>query len=156
MKIGTRHEAKVIGAALSATLIALCFSVEAQQSTKIPRIGLLIGPSRLSSQSQVDGFRRGLRQLRYVGFALNSRLPSMYSLRLHVDAGRTHVLRGGPGGQLPACCDLRGQNPQGREPCRSSGRAAEEVRARDQFEIVQQIGVTIPPNLLARADRVIK
>jgi putative tryptophan/tyrosine transport system substrate-binding protein len=33
---------------------------------KIPRIGFIIGQSRLSSQSLADGFRRGLREVGYV------------------------------------------------------------------------------------------
>ena len=42
-----------------------------------------------------------------------------------------HVLRGGPRGQLPARRILRGQNPEGSEACRTSCRAAHEVRAGD-------------------------
>jgi ABC-type uncharacterized transport system substrate-binding protein len=49
-----------------ALLLALSFTAEAQQPTKIPRIGLISGVSRSSGQSQVDGFRRGLRDLGYV------------------------------------------------------------------------------------------
>ena len=47
---------------------------------------------------------------------------------------RAHVLRGGPRGQLPARRILRGQNTEGSQACRSAGGAADEVRARDQFE----------------------
>ena len=42
------------------------------------------------------------------GFALKSRLPSMYGGRAAVDCRWTHVLRGGPGGHLPAGSILRG------------------------------------------------
>jgi putative tryptophan/tyrosine transport system substrate-binding protein len=38
-----------------------------------------------------------------------------------------HVLRRGPRGQLPARRIFRGQNPEGRQACRSAGRAADEV-----------------------------
>jgi len=31
-----------------------------------------------------------------------------------------------------------------------------KVRVRDQFEAAKQIGLTIPPNVLVRADKVIK
>jgi hypothetical protein len=39
---------------------------------------------------------------------------------------------------------------------RSTRRAADEVRAGDKSENTKQIGLTIPPNVLYRADKVIK
>jgi hypothetical protein len=47
---------KVIRLALSAVLFALCFPAEAQQPTKVPRIGRLGGGSL--SSSRIDAFRR--------------------------------------------------------------------------------------------------
>ena len=41
-------------------------------------------------------------QKRIAGFALKSRLPSMYSRQRICRCWWAHVLRGGPGGQLPA------------------------------------------------------
>jgi putative ABC transport system substrate-binding protein len=49
-----------------AMLFALCFSVEAQQPTKIPRIGFLIGTSPTANAARVEAFRQGLRELGYV------------------------------------------------------------------------------------------
>jgi putative ABC transport system substrate-binding protein len=93
---------------------------------------------------------------RIVGFALKSRLPSLYGTRAPVDAGglmyygadqadsyrriATYVdkiLRGAKPGDLP-------------------------VEQPKKFELIinlkaaKQIGLTIPPNVLARADRVIR
>jgi len=48
---------------LCATLFALCFSAEAQQPKKIPRIGRL-GAS--DSPERIEAFRQGLRELGYV------------------------------------------------------------------------------------------
>jgi putative tryptophan/tyrosine transport system substrate-binding protein len=95
-------------------------------------------------------------QRRIVGFALKSRLPSMYSLRVFVDAGGLmsygadeadsyrrvayyvdKILKGAKPGDLP-------------------------VEQPTKFELVinlktaKQIGLTIPQSLLYRADRVIK
>jgi putative tryptophan/tyrosine transport system substrate-binding protein len=48
---------------LNAMLLALCASAEAQQSTKIPRIGYLSGSSIISSNT--EAFQQGLRDLGY-------------------------------------------------------------------------------------------
>ena len=53
--------AVVLGLSLLAPLAA-----EAQQSTKISRIGLLGGGSAASSAGRIDAFRRGLREVGYV------------------------------------------------------------------------------------------
>jgi len=50
--------------ALSFTLAPL--AAEAQQSTKVPRIGLLGGGSASTNAARTDAFRRGLRELGYV------------------------------------------------------------------------------------------
>jgi ABC-type uncharacterized transport system substrate-binding protein len=51
---------------VAAMLFALSVPADGQQTTKIPRIGFISGVSRLSSQSQVDGFRQGLRDRGYI------------------------------------------------------------------------------------------
>ena len=51
--------------ALSAILSALCFPAQAQQPTKVNRIGYLVGPSSASS-ARYEAFRQGLRELGYV------------------------------------------------------------------------------------------
>ena len=55
----------ILCVALGAMLLALSFAVEAQESKKIPRIGVLVAghpPTRPS----LEGFRQGLRDLGYV------------------------------------------------------------------------------------------
>jgi putative ABC transport system substrate-binding protein len=51
---------------LCALLYALCSSAEAQQSKKVPRIGMLTASSASSQKSRLDDFRSGLRELGYV------------------------------------------------------------------------------------------
>ncbi len=51
---------------LSALLLALSFSVEAQQPKKIPRIGYLTGTSLSTNAARNEAFRQGLRELGYV------------------------------------------------------------------------------------------
>ena len=54
---------KVVRIALSAVLFALCLPAQAQQRTKIPRIGYLGSVSR---SDRIETFREGLRELGYV------------------------------------------------------------------------------------------
>jgi putative tryptophan/tyrosine transport system substrate-binding protein len=58
---------RVIGFALSALLLALSLLAEAQQTSKIPRIGILIpGSSAFPTSVRYDSFRQGLRDLGYI------------------------------------------------------------------------------------------
>jgi putative ABC transport system substrate-binding protein len=54
----------IITLALGAMLFALCVPASAQQPTKVPRIGYMIG--FLSSSPEAEAFRQGLRELGYV------------------------------------------------------------------------------------------
>src|SRR5215510_11649882 len=54
---------KIAGIALSAMLFALCFSAEAQQKGKVPRIGILFIGGR--DQPHLESFKQGLRERGY-------------------------------------------------------------------------------------------
>jgi ABC-type uncharacterized transport system substrate-binding protein len=58
---------KIFCLALCATLLALCFTVEAQEPVKIPRIGFMTatGDSKTPGP-QVEAFRQGLKELGYI------------------------------------------------------------------------------------------
>jgi len=103
---------KITVLTLSAMLHALCLSVQAQQPTKVPRIGYLTGGSTSSSPGRREAFQQGLRELGYVE-AKNivieyrhadgklDRLPVLAAelVRLKVDvivttgAGATHIAK---------------------------------------------------------------
>jgi putative ABC transport system substrate-binding protein len=57
---------KAIRLALRAVLFALCLPAQAQQPTKIPRIGYLAGTSASAIADRTEAFRQGLRELGYV------------------------------------------------------------------------------------------
>jgi len=57
---------KIFCLALGALLFALCVSAQAQQSTKIPRIGFLSASSLSANAARTEAFRHGLRELGYV------------------------------------------------------------------------------------------
>jgi len=56
---------RIFALALSALLLALCVSADAQQPTKVPRVGLLRGRASASGTS-LDGVVGELRALGYV------------------------------------------------------------------------------------------
>src|SRR5262249_34264606 len=56
----------VISFALTALLLALCASAEAQQPAKAPRIGFLGGSSSSAISARTEAFRQGLHELGYV------------------------------------------------------------------------------------------
>src|SRR4030095_831364 len=57
---------KIIFFTLCSILFVLCTSAEAQQPTKIPRIGMLAAPSAAFMSARVEALRQRLRELRYV------------------------------------------------------------------------------------------
>jgi putative tryptophan/tyrosine transport system substrate-binding protein len=57
---------KVICVALGVLLLGLGFSAQAQQTKKVPRIGVLAPPSPSFFAPRDDAFRQGLRELGYV------------------------------------------------------------------------------------------
>jgi putative ABC transport system substrate-binding protein len=62
----TPQEKSVFCFSLCAMLLALCFSANAQQGTKLPRIGYLAASNEASHAPRVTGLRQGLRELGYV------------------------------------------------------------------------------------------
>jgi putative ABC transport system substrate-binding protein len=57
----------LVGLSVIAIVLAVAGAVaEAQQPTKIPRIGYLTGGSRSASSVRIEAFRQGLRELGYV------------------------------------------------------------------------------------------
>src|SRR3954447_871459 len=73
MTIGIRQQAagisknlQLIAYALCTLLYALCSSAEAQQATKMPRIGYLNAVSPLTVSDRIAALRQGLRELGYV------------------------------------------------------------------------------------------
>jgi len=63
---GNSKRVQFLGFALSAVLFAFCFPAEAQQPSKIPKIGFLVIPSRTFFTNRIESFRQGLHSLGYV------------------------------------------------------------------------------------------
>jgi len=97
-----------------------------------------------------------INQTRIVGFALKSRLPSMYSLREFVDAGGLMYYGADLVDSYRRVATYVDRILKGAKP------ADLPVEQPTKFEFIinlktaKQIGLTIPSNVLARADKVIK
>ncbi len=102
---------RITGVALGAMLLALSLPAEAQQPTKIPRIGYLYVAFPSTSPARTEAFRQGLRELGYVEgknividwrFAEGKldRLPALAAevVRLKVDV----IVTGGAAATRPA------------------------------------------------------
>jgi putative ABC transport system substrate-binding protein len=78
---------KITVLTLCAMLVALCASADAQQATKVPRIGYL-GGATASNPARIDAFRQGLRELGYVegkNISIEYRALAADLVRLKVD-----------------------------------------------------------------------
>ena len=95
-------------------------------------------------------------QKRIVGFALKSRLPSVYDGRAAVDAGGLMSYRADEADNYRRVAYYVDRILKGAKP------ADLPVEQPTKFEFIinlkaaKQIGLTIPPNVLARADKVIR
>ena len=114
------------------------------------------------SKQRPDGLYVGLgallraNQKRIVGFALKSRLPSVYQSKESVDAGGLMSYGADLADSYRRVAIYVDKILKGAKP------ADLPVEQPKKFELVinlktaKQIGLTIPPNVLARADKVIK
>jgi putative ABC transport system substrate-binding protein len=97
-----------------------------------------------------------VNQKRIIGFALKSRLPSIYGNRAAVDAGALMSYGADPADTYRRVATYVDKILKGAKP------ADLPIEQPITFEFVtnlrtaKQIGITIPPNVLARADRVIR
>src|SRR5262245_54327210 len=57
---------KIIGVVVNTLLLAFCFPAQAQQLTKVPRIGYLAATSPSINPTRIEAFRQGLLALGYI------------------------------------------------------------------------------------------
>jgi len=174
---------KILCFTLGVVLLALSFRAQAQQSTKVPRIGYLSDSSISANPPWREAFRQGLRELGYeeekniiiewrfaegkldrqraltaelVRLKVDRRLPVIYDRAEEVEAGGLMAY----GVSVP---DLHRRAATYVDKILKGAKPADlPVEQPMKFEFVinlkaaKQIGLTIPPNVLARADKVIR
>jgi len=93
---------------------------------------------------------------RIAQFALNSRLPSMYQSREAVDAGGLMSYGADLGDRYRRVAIYIDKILKGAKPAELPVERPTKFEFMINLKTAKQIGLTIPPNVLARADRVIK
>jgi putative ABC transport system substrate-binding protein len=120
------------------------------------RVFAAMGKQRPDGLYVLGGGLMNNNQNRIVGFALKSRLPSTYAIREHVDAGGLMYYGADVADSYRRVAVYVDKILKGAKP------ADLPVEQPTKFELVinlktaKQIGLTIPPKVLARADRVIR
>ena len=120
------------------------------------RVFAAMGKQRLDALYVLGGGLMNANQKRIVGFALKSRLPSVYNRREAVDAGGLMYYGADEAESYRRVAYYVDKILKGAKP------ADLPVEQPTKFELVfnlktaKQIGLTIPPEVLARANRLIK
>ena len=95
-------------------------------------------------------------QKRIAGFALKSRLPSMYNSREAVEAGGLMSYRADQADSYRRVATYVDKILKGTKPADLPVEQPTKFQFIINLKAAKQIGLTIPPNVLARADKVIK
>ena len=129
---------------------------EVRAADDFERVFAALNKQRPDGLYVTGGAVMSANQKRIVGFALKSRLPSVYNNREAVDAGGLMYYGADLADSYRRVAYYVDKILKGAKP------ADLPVEQPTKFELVinlktaKQIGLTIPPNVLARADKVIK
>jgi putative tryptophan/tyrosine transport system substrate-binding protein len=129
---------------------------ELRAADDFDRVFAALNKERPDGLQVLGGTLTSANQKRTIGFALKSRLPSIYQNREAVGAGGLMSYRADEAESYRRVATYVDRILKGAKP------ADLPVEQPTKFELVinlktaKQIGLTIPPNVLARADKVIK
>jgi putative ABC transport system substrate-binding protein len=129
---------------------------EIQTADDFDRVFTAMGKQRPDGLYMLDGGLINANQKRTIGFALKSRLPSMYINRNFVDAGGLMSYGADEADSCRCVAYYVDRILKGAKPADLPVEQPTKFEFVINFKTAKQIGLTIPPNVLPRADRVIR
>ena len=153
---GSVHELKEVLPVAARALGLTIQPWEVRGADDFDRVFAAMGKQRPGGLYVLSGALMNANQKRIAGFALKSRLPSMYALKDYVDAGGLMSYGADLADSYRRVAYFVDKILKGAKP------ADLPVEQPTKFEFVinlktaKQIGMTIPPDVLARANRLIK
>jgi len=154
--LGSVRELKDLLPAAARALKLTVRSWEVRDADGFEKVFAALNKQRPDGLYVLGGALMGANQKRIIDFALKSRLPSMYGNRGAVDAGGLIYYGADRAESYRRAVTFVDKILKGRTP------ADLPVEQPIKFELIinlkaaKQIGLTIPPNVLVRADKVIR
>jgi putative ABC transport system substrate-binding protein len=145
-------DAQMAAQALKATLI----SMEARNQKEIKKVLSGVGQERPQALFELPDPLTFLNRGLIVEFAAKHRLPAMYSFREYVDAGGLMSYGTSFPELFRRAATYVDKILKGRSPADLPVEQPMKFKCIVNLKAAMQIGLTIPPNVLARADRVIR
>src|SRR5262249_47708085 len=129
---------------------------EIRTANDVDRAFAAMGKQRPDGLSVAGGRLMGANQKRIADFALKSRLPSMYYTREAVEAGGLMSYGADEAESYRRVAYFVDRILKGAKPADLPGEQPTKFRVVINLKTAKQIGVIIPPELLARANTLIK
>jgi putative ABC transport system substrate-binding protein len=150
------HEVKKVLPVAARALGLNLRSWEVRSTDGFERVFTALNKDRPDGLYVPGGPLMGANEKRIVGFALKSRLPSVYSNREYVDAGGLMSYGADLADSYRLIATYVDKILKGAKPADLPVQQPTKFELLFNLKTAKQIGLTIPPNVLARADRVIR
>jgi putative tryptophan/tyrosine transport system substrate-binding protein len=132
------------------------FSLEAKVSADIEKVFQTVASKRADALLVEGGAFMTVHQKQIIELALKHRLPTMYPNARYVDAGGLMTYSGDRSEQYRRAADYVDKILKGTKPADIPVERPKKFELIINLKTAKQIGLTVPPNVLARADRVIR